>query len=82
VNGRPDGAISDDDRVLGTYVHGIFDRPEACAALLAWAGFREARGVDLNARREASFERLADCIEANIDFARLAPFLTRASAIA
>jgi len=82
VNGRPDGAISDDDRVLGTYVHGIFDRPEACAALLAWAGFREARGVDLNARREASFERLADCLEANIDFARLAPFLTRASAIA
>jgi adenosylcobyric acid synthase len=82
VNGRPDGAISDDDRVFGTYVHGIFDRPEACAALLNWAGFREARGVDLDARREASFERLADCLEANLDLARLAPYLTREPALA
>jgi adenosylcobyric acid synthase len=63
--------------VFGTYVHGIFDRPEACAALLAWAGFSGARGVDLDARREASLERLADCLEANIEFARLAPYLTR-----
>jgi adenosylcobyric acid synthase len=82
MNGLPDGAISEDGRVLGTYVHGIFDRPEACAALLAWAGLTEARGVDLDARREASFERLADCLEANLDFARLAPYLTREPALA
>ena len=79
--GLPDGAISEDDRVLGTYAHGIFDRPEACAALLDWAGLRGARGVDLAARREESLERLADCIEANLDFARLAPFLTREPAL-
>jgi len=79
--GLPDGAISEDDRVLGTYAHGIFDRPEACAALLDWAGLRGARGVALAARREESLERLADCIEANLDFARLAPFLTRESAL-
>jgi len=82
VNGRPDGAISDDDRVLGTYAHGLFDRPEACAALLDWAGLRGARGVDLVARREESLERLADCLEANLDFARLAPYLTREPALA
>ena len=79
--GLPDGAISEDDRVLGTYAHGIFDRPEACAALLDWAGLRGARGVDLAARREESLERLADCIEANLDFTRLAPFLTREPAL-
>jgi len=82
MNGLPDGALSEDDRVLGTYAHGIFDRPEACAALLDWAGFAEARGVDLDARREASFERLADCLEANLDFARLAPYLRREPALA
>jgi len=79
--GLPDGAISEDDRVLGTYAHGIFDRPEACAALLDWAGLRGARGVDLAARREESLERLADCIEANLDFARLEPYLTREYAV-
>ncbi len=82
VNGMPDGAISEDDRVLGTYVHGIFDRPEACATLLAWAGFGEAHGVDLDARREDSLDRLADCLEANLDFARLAPYLTREPVLA
>jgi len=82
VTGAPDGAVSTDDLVLGTYVHGIFDRPEACAALLAWAGFGEARGVDLDARREASFERLADCLEANLDLAPLAPYLTREPVVA
>jgi adenosylcobyric acid synthase len=82
VDGRPDGAITDDDLVLGTYVHGIFDRPGACAALLDWAGFSEARGVDLDARREASFERLADCLETNLDLARLAPYLTREPVLA
>jgi adenosylcobyric acid synthase len=82
MNGLPDGALSEDDRVLGTYAHGIFDRPEACAALLDWAGFGEARGVDLDARREASFERLADCLEANLDLAPLAPYLTREPVLA
>ena len=82
MNGLPDGAVSEDHRVLGTYAHGIFDRPEACAALLDWAGCSEARGVDLDARREASFERLADCLEANLDLARLAPYLTREPVLA
>ena len=32
-DGRPDGAISPDGRILGTYVHGLFEEPTACAAL-------------------------------------------------
>jgi adenosylcobyric acid synthase len=68
VDGRPEGAISADGRVLATYVHGIFDAPAACAALLSWAGMKGARGVDLPALREASLERLADGVEANLDF--------------
>jgi adenosylcobyric acid synthase len=45
--------------------------------LLDWAGLRGACGVDLDARREGSLERLADCLEANLDFERLAPLLVR-----
>jgi adenosylcobyric acid synthase len=67
VDGRPEGAMSADGRILATYVHGIFDAPAACAALLGWAGMKGARGVDLAALREASLERLADCVEANLD---------------
>jgi adenosylcobyric acid synthase len=71
IDGRSEGALSPDGRILATYVHGIFDSPAACAALLDWAGLEAASGVDLAALREASLERLADCLEANIDLRAL-----------
>ncbi len=73
---RPDGALSADGQILGTYVHGLFDAPAALSALLAWAGLegaeQEAGGpVDLAARREADLDRLADAIEAHVDLTAL-----------
>ncbi len=46
---------------------GLFEAPAACAALLAWAGLREARQVDYHARRERDIERLADLVEVHLD---------------
>ena len=77
LEGRPDGALSEDGRILATYVHGVFDRSEACAAILGWAGLEGAHGVDLNAKREASLERLADCIEENLNLEAILPYLWR-----
>ncbi len=74
-DGRSDGARSEDDQVRATYLHGVFDAPPAQAALLRWAGLREHTAVDIAALREASLERLADCIETHLDTARLAPLL-------
>ena len=66
--GRPDGALSEDGQVLGTYVHGLFDSPDALYALLRWAGAEgDVARVDLSARREADLDRLADSIESAID---------------
>ena len=67
IEGRAEGAISADGRILATYVHGLFDAPAACAALLEWAGMKGAQGVDLAALREASLERLADCVEQKLE---------------
>jgi adenosylcobyric acid synthase len=61
--GGPDGALSDDGQILGTYVHGLFDHPAAQQALLNWAGIRDAFAVDHFKTREAEIDRLADCIE-------------------
>lgn len=74
-DGRPDGAVSTDDQVLGTYCHGLFDHPAALTALLGWAGMTESRPVDFAARREADLDRLADSVEAAIDWAKLSPWL-------
>ncbi|MEK7893580.1 cobyric acid synthase [Burkholderia contaminans] len=64
---RPDGAVSDDGQILATYVHGLFDSPDACAALLAWAGLDGAERIDYPALREASLERLADSFANHLD---------------
>ena len=66
IDGGAEGAMSADGRILATYVHGIFDAPAACGALLQWAGIKGAQGVDLAALREASLERLADCVESRL----------------
>ncbi|MBB5393421.1 MULTISPECIES: cobyric acid synthase [unclassified Herbaspirillum] len=60
IDGRGEGAVSEDGQILGSYLHGMFDTPQAFSALLAWAGLDGAATVDLDALREASLERLAD----------------------
>ena len=70
-DGRPDGGMSGDGQVLGTYLHGLFESSEACGALLRWAGLRQVQTVDYHALRERDIERLADLVEAHLDTARL-----------
>ncbi|RZI41188.1 cobyric acid synthase [Herbaspirillum sp. HC18] len=60
IGGRPEGARSPDGRVLGTYLHGVFDTPQALSALLRWAGLETEAEVDLRALREQSIDRIAD----------------------
>lgn len=66
-DGRRDGALSADGQVLGTYLHGLFESPAACAALLRWAGLGEVETVDYHALRERDIERLADLVETHLD---------------
>lgn len=65
-SGEADGALSEDGQILATYLHGLFDAPEACAALLAWAGATRPMHLDYAALREASIERLADTLAAHV----------------
>jgi len=60
IDGKPEGMRSHDDAILGTYLHGVFDHPEACAALLQWAGLRDAKQIDVRQLREQSIDRIAD----------------------
>lgn len=66
-SGELDGALTDDGQILGTYLHGLFDEPQALAALLGWAGLRDAAPLDMHRLREASIDRVADAVEAHLD---------------
>ncbi|MES2538490.1 MAG: cobyric acid synthase [Pseudomonadota bacterium] len=64
---RPEGARSVDDQILGTYLHGLFDTPQACGALLRWAGLDSDEAVDLFRLREDSLDRIADACTPLLD---------------
>lgn len=63
VHGRAEGARSAGDDVMGTYLHGLFDLPEALDALLHWAGLEDIEPVDIEELREESIDRIADAAE-------------------
>jgi adenosylcobyric acid synthase len=67
IDGRPEGALSIDNAILGTYLHGIFDTPAACTALLKWAGFAGSKAVDAHALREQSLDRIAAAAQPLLD---------------
>ena len=80
---RPDGAVSADGQILGTYLHGLFDHPEARDALLRWAGLDPEPAPDYRVVREAHIDRLADAVSEHLDLERIAAhFRPRAKAAA
>lgn len=71
----PDGAVSPDGAVVGTLLHGILEddglRGALLAGLRARRGGAEAPAAAPIARREDEYDRLADHVLANLDWARL-----------
>jgi adenosylcobyric acid synthase len=72
LDGRPDGALSADGQTLGSYLHGLFDHPEARDALLRWAGLEPEPVADYRAERDAHIDRLADAVGEHLDLERIA----------
>ena len=66
IEGRPEGAISPDGRIIGSYLHGLFSSDAFRAAYLARLGVAGS-GHAHAATVEATLEALADHIEAHLD---------------
>ncbi len=64
---RAEGARSIDGQIIGTYLHGLFDEPSACHALLNWAGLTQITPSHFQQEREQQIDRLADAIEEHLD---------------
>ncbi len=70
----PDGALNQDGNVLGCYLHGLFDHPEARDVLLQWAGLPDAEPFDYFDFREKEIDRLATACEKSLDLDYLFSF--------
>jgi len=79
LDGRPDGAVSPDGRIAGTYLHGLLHNDGVRAALLRALGRRDGTvtGAAFADQREAAFERLAEVVREHLDMARVEALLGR-----
>jgi len=69
--GKADGAISDDNQMMGTYLHGLFDSANACNEILHWAGYTKQQSINLDDRREQGINLITDALVDNFDFDKL-----------
>lgn len=67
LNGQHDGLISTDNLVLGCYLHGLFDEPEALNLLLAWAGYHGNATHSNDDYLHQEIDRLTDALEQALD---------------
>lgn len=75
-DGREDGVISDNGRIMGTYLHGIFDndvfRNEYFSKLTKALNKDVAlQGINYQEQKELEYDRLAAHVEAHIDVEKL-----------
>ncbi|MEH7827588.1 cobyric acid synthase [Gemmobacter denitrificans] len=66
VDGAPEGAVSGDGRITGSYLHGLFRADDFRAAFLRGLG-AVSSGLSHSATVEATLDALADHMEAHLD---------------
>jgi adenosylcobyric acid synthase len=66
ADGAADGAVSADGRIAGAYVHGLFDKGTARAALLGGLG-AGSTGIDRSVEIDTALDEIADMLERNLD---------------
>lgn len=81
---EPAGALSADGRVLGTYLHGLFDTDGFRRSFLN--ALRERKGlaplppqVNRQRERQAAYDRLADAVEQNLDMRQVVEMIEQAA---
>jgi len=75
LGSRCDGAISEDNQIIGTYLHGLFESKESCDSLLRWAGLAEPQSPDYHLQREQGIDRITDAVTEHLDLSALAELL-------
>lgn len=75
TNGKTDGAVSDDNQILVTYFHGLFEQPQSLSALLNWAGHQSETPFDHYQHREKQLNWLADTLEQHLDLSAIEQLL-------
>lgn len=79
TKGTPDGCISDDGQIIGTYLHGFFDCPASTQVVLSWLGIKTMSQpiIDISQHREQQLERLASNCEEHLAMEKIQHIITQ-----
>ncbi|MCN4144492.1 MAG: cobyric acid synthase [Thiohalomonas sp.] len=77
IDNKVDGAISKDEQIIASYLHGIFDHPEACEYLLNWAGLKQQSRYDYRYLQEQGINLLADTLEQHLDISAITKLIEK-----
>ena len=67
-DGTQEGCISDDNQVAGSYLHGLFDQPQALQQIIRWAGAQVEAPADYVSQQEQQIDAIADACEQALDW--------------
>lgn len=67
LNGRSDGAVSADGKVMGCYLHGLFASDSFRTAFLERLGGRAASGLAYERQIDTTLDALAEHLESSLD---------------
>lgn len=70
-NGELEGCVSHDNQVAGSYLHGLFDCPDALQQIIAWAGAETEKLDTYEQQQERELDRLADACMAHLDWPKI-----------
>lgn len=74
-DGQLEGCVSFDNQVAGSYLHGMFDSPQALQQIIAWAGAETDEIETYYAQQEYELDRLADACMAHLDWKKIQPLI-------
>jgi len=77
LQGRPDGAVSADGRIMGAYVHGLFAGDEFRHAFLNSLRAREQSGLAYESLVDQVLDELADHLQRHLDTKRILDLASR-----
>jgi adenosylcobyric acid synthase len=76
TNGQLDGCVSTDNQVAGSYLHGMFDSPEALQQIISWAGADTNIVENYYHQQEHELDRLANACMTHLDWEKIQTIIT------
>lgn len=70
VDGRTEGIVSENGKVIGTYLHGVFQGDHARKALLNYFGSKES-SINFSDQVENTLDQWAEHIESSLDISKM-----------